>query len=424
MHAYEHLIKILTNSAEPISKTEKNYTSLLEKIGDSRFVLIGEASHGTKDFYDARIAITKRLILEKNFNAVAIEGDWPAAHAAHLYVQNQEEGNVLSGLREFNRFPQWMWRNQSIANFLEWLYQHNSQLLPNQKVGFYGLDLYSLYSSIQAVIAYLDKVDPFAAEQARKRYACFDHKAMDPQEYGYLTSMGVKKACVNEAISQLLEIQGHATDYVRKNKLSRENYFDAMQNAHLIKNAEHYYRTMFEGRVNSWNIRDEHMVETFNMLIDHLENSVQEPAKIIVWAHNSHVGDARATEMGDQGEINIGQLIREQHEKTYLIGFSTYKGTVTAASDWGGIPEKKIVNAGIAGSYEDLFHHVPSQDFILHLQSNPELAHFLKIPRLQRAIGVIYRPETERQSHYFFTRLTYQFDSIIHFDETQAVEPL
>ncbi len=424
-HAYEHLLKLITDAAEPVSRKENKFVSLLEKINDKRFVLIGEASHGTQDFYQARIEITKQLIIRKQFQAIAIEGDWPAVHKAHLYVQGEGDDEVANALIGFDRFPSWMWRNTAIAEFLQWLRQYNTSLPAAKKIGLYGLDLYSLYSSMQAVIDYLDRVDENAAELARKRYACFDHMKIDPQEYGYLTSIGRKKACVQEALTQFIELQHHAADYIRKNNLNNsEDYFDAMQNARLIKNAEHYYRTLFEGQVHSWNIRDEHMTETFNMLSDHLQTRFEQPSKIVVWAHNSHVGDARATEMGEKGEINLGQLIREQHEGTYIIGFSTYTGTVTAASDWDEPAETKIINPGLAGSYEDLFHQIPHRNFILHLQGSAELEHYLHIPRLQRAIGVVYRPDTERDSHYFFTHLPYQFDSLIHFDHTTAVQPI
>jgi erythromycin esterase-like protein len=238
--------------------------------------------------------------------------------------------------------------------------------------------------------------------------------------------MGIRKSCVKEAVEQLIELQHHAFDYIRRDGLITEDeYFYAAQNARLVKNAENYYRTMFEGHASSWNVRDTHMAETLNILADHLENRFGKPAKIIVWAHNSHVGDARATEMGSQGEVNIGQLIREQHDTdVYLIGFSTYQGTVTAASEWDAPAECKDVNPGLEGSYEELFHHVKYGNFLLDLRSNEKLEHYLHIPRLQRAIGVIYQPEMERESHYFFTRLPYQFDSIIHFDQTTAVQPL
>ena len=422
------MIKVLTDAAEPLSDNPDKYSSLFEKIGDARFVLIGEASHGTHEFYQARIDITQQLIKEKGFMAVAIEGDWPDAYRIHRYLQGT--GNKLDweqALGDFTRFPTWMWRNKTLTPFLKWLRTYNDDLSsPLNKIGFYGLDLYSLYSSIQAVIEYLSKVDPDAAKRARSRYACFDHAKPDPQTYGYLANMGVKNSCVKEAVEELLELQYHAFDYVRKNQPATEDeYFYATQNARLVKNAENYYRTMFEGHISSWNVRDNHMAETLNILADHLENRSGKPAKIIVWAHNSHVGDARATEMGTQGEVNIGQLVREQHDAdTYLIGFSTYQGFVTAASEWDAPAECKPINPGCEGSYEELFHHIKHKNFLLHLRGDKTLEHYLHIPRLQRAIGVIYRPDTERESHYFFTKLPYQFDSIIHLDQTTAVQPL
>lgn len=425
---YQKLIDILTEAVQPLSKQADKYSSLLDKIGDSRFVLIGEATHGTHEFYQARIEITQQLIEKKNFMAVTIEGDWPDAYRIHRYLQGKgHKRDWEQALDDFKRFPTWMWRNTTLPPFLRWLRTYNDTLSsPAEKIGFYGLDLYSLYSSMQAVIDYLSKVDPEAAERARLRYACFDHVKPDPQTYGYLTSMGVKKSCVKEAVDQLLELQHHAFDYVRQDGITaQDEYFYATQNARLVKDAENYYRAMFEGHVLSWNVRDKHMAETLNILADHLENRFGKPGKIIVWAHNSHVGDARATEVSEQGEVNIGQLVREQHDAdTYLIGFSTYQGSVTAASEWDAPAECKQVNPGLEGSYEELFHHVNHSNFLLDLRNNKKLEHYLHIPRLQRAIGVIYRPETERESHYFFTRLPYQFDSVIHFDQTTAIQPL
>ena len=425
--AYEKLVEVVTDAAQPLNHQAESYTALLEKIGDARFVLIGEASHGTHEFYQARIEITKQLIEKKNFMAVAIEGDWPDAYRIHRYVQGQgQQHDWEQALSDFKRFPTWMWRNTTLPPFLTWLRSYNDSLSSTAKIGCYGLDLYSLYTSMQAVIDYLSKVDPDAAARARLRYACFDHIKADPQTYGYLTNMGIKKPCLKEAIEQLLELQCHAIDYVNQGGLlNGDEYFYATQNARLIKNAEHYYRAMFEGHIISWNVRDQHMVETLNFLADHLENRSGKPAKIIVWAHNSHVGDARATEVGSQGEVNIGQLVREQHDNdAYLIGFSTYQGTVTAASDWGDPAECKKVNPGLIGSYEALFHDIQYDHFLLDLHHHSNLEHYLHLPRLQRAIGVIYRPETERTSHYLLTRLPYQFDCMIHFDQTTAVQPL
>ena len=424
----QQLINVITDASIPLPQQPDQYASLLNKIGDSRFVLIGEATHGTHEFYQTRIDITKELIEKKNFMAVTIEGDWPDAYQVNRYIKGStNKENWGSALDGFTRFPTWMWRNTTLPPFLTWLRDYNDQRQSAaDKIGFYGLDLYSLHASMQAVITYLSSVDPEAAERARLRYACFDNVKSDPQTYGYLASMGIKKPCIKEAIDQLLELQYHAFDYIKQDGISKEDeYFYAIQNARLVKNAEHYYRTMFEGHIQSWNTRDHHMVETLNILADHLENRFKRPAKIIVWAHNSHLGDARATEMGERGEVNIGQLIREQHDRdVYSIGFSTYDGTVTAASDWDAPAECKQINPGMDGSYEKLFHQIQYKNFILDLHSDNKVEYYLHLPRLQRAIGVIYRPETELASHYFYTRLPFQFDSIIHLDKTNALQPL
>ncbi|VVC75547.1 hypothetical protein AQUSIP_08370 [Aquicella siphonis] len=422
------LVEVIANAVQSLSEQPERYASLLDKIGDARIVLIGEATHGTREFYQARIEISQLLIEKKDFMAVAIEGDWPDAYRIHRYLQGMEDKeNWNKALEGFTRFPAWMWRNTQMPPFLIWLRAYNDGLAARgQKIGFYGLDLYSLYSSMQAVIQYLETVDPDAAKRARVRYACFDHIKPDPQTYGYLTSMGKKKTCLKEAVEQFLEMQNHALGYLRRDGITaEEEYFYAAQNARLIKNAEHYYRSMFEGHVQSWNVRDQHMAETLNVLAGYLENRFERPAKIIVWAHNSHVGDARATEMGDQGEINLGQLVREQYDiHAYSIGFSTYQGFVTAAADWDAAAECKRISPGLPGSYEELFHHVGYGSFLLDLRENDQLKHYLHLPRLQRAIGVIYRPESERASHYYFTRLPFQFDSLIHIDDTTAVQPL
>lgn len=419
------LIDILNKDIDLLSESENKYDKLLEDIGDSRYVLIGEATHGTHEFYRIRAEITQQLIQKKNFMAVTIEGDWPDVYLIHRYLQGESDvSNYEEALKGFKRFPQWMWRNKTLVPFLQWLREYNHLL--QDKIGFYGLDLYSLHSSMKAVVDYLKKIDPEAAERAKARYACFDHLGVDPQTYGYLTSEGLKKPCVKEAIDQLLELQHKAFQYVKDNGIAGEEFFYATQNARVVRDAEKYYRTMFEGRDQSWNVRDIHMLETLNVISDHLEDRFKKPAKVVVWAHNSHVGDARATEMGERGEVNIGQLAKEHHgtKDTYLIGFSTYQGYVTAAFDWDQPSEQKEMKQGMVGSYEELFHQLKYKNFILNLNRYKEIEHYLHIPRLQRAIGVIYRPETERMSHYFFTRLPYQFDSIIHIDETTAVEPL
>lgn len=425
-HSYQKLIKELNDVVEPLGNDDTHYDSLLDKVGDARFVLIGESTHGTHEFYQRRIEITQKLIEEKGFMAVAIEGDWPDAHQIHRYVQGDVD-SPEEGLSEFTRFPTWMWRNTTLPPFLKWLRQYNDQL-PSKKVkiGFFGLDLYSLNASMKAVIDYLKKVDNDAAERAVKRYSCFDRFDADPQTYGYLTHLGIKKECINEAVEQLIELQHRAFEYQKNNHLRAEDaHFFATQNARLVRDAEKYYRSMFEGQESSWNIRDTHMADTVDVLSDHLENRFQKPAKIVIWAHNSHVGDARATEMGERGEINIGQLMRERHdENAFNIGFSTYKGEVSAASNWDAPVERKTIVPGLEGSFEALFHEVKYDHFLLDTTGHSHLERYLMIPRLQRAIGVIYRPETERVSHYFFTRLPYQFDCMIHLDKTTALKPL
>ena len=421
------LVETVRAAAEPLHGAAEDYNSLLEMIGDARFVLLGEASHGTHEFYRARALITQRLIDEKGFNAVAVEADWPDAYRVNCYVRGVgDDRSADEALGGFKRFPTWMWRNADVLAFVELLRAHNQALAAGApKVGFYGLDLYSLGASIEAVIDYLDSVDPEAARRARARYACFDHLTEEPQAYGYATSSGRIEPCENAVIEQLLELQRRSAELAGGDgKVAEEEYFYAEQNARLAVNAEEYYRSMFRGRASSWNLRDQHMAETLDALVAHLERDGA-PAKVVVWEHNSHLGDARATEMGQGGEWNVGQLVRQRYDReAVLVGFSTYTGTVTAASDWGDPPERKNVRPGLRGSYEELFHQTGVANFLLRLRDRPDLHEELREPRLQRAIGVIYRPETERLSHYFHTRLPEQFDAMIHFDQTRAVVPL
>jgi erythromycin esterase-like protein len=318
-----------------------------------------------------------------------------------------------------------MWRNADVLDFVGWLREHNDALPRGAaKAGFYGLDLYSLHASIEAVLTYLHKVDPDAARRARYRYSCFDHFGEDTQAYGYATSFGLAESCEEEVLGQLIELQQRAAVYAnRDGRVADDEFFFAEQNARLVKNAEEYYRSMFRGRVESWNKRDAHMAETLEALAAHLESGRRE-AKIVVWEHNSHLGDARATEIGEAGEFNVGQLVRERYAgESVLVGFTTHHGTVTAASNWDAPAERKRVRPALPGSYEALFHDVAMPRFMLDLRGG-DPAESLREPRLERAIGVIYRPETERSSHYFQARLADQFDAVLHFDETRAVEPL
>ncbi len=398
---------------------------ILELIGEARCVLIGEASHGTHEFYKYRAEITKKLIEEKNFAAVAVEADFPDAYRVNRYVRGAGKDRTADGaLADFTRFPLWMWRNRDVLDFVEWLKSHNDAHNLNEKVGFYGIDLYSLHSSMAAVLDYLEKIDPAAAKRARYRYSCFDHYGENAQRYGYAASYNLTVSCEDEVVNQLVDLRKRVADYMNRDDfVARDEYFFAEQNARLVKNAEEYYRQMFHGQISSWNLRDRHMAETLDALAAHLKLQNQS-GKVVVWAHNSHLGDARATEMGARGEWNVGQLAREKYgSNTVNIGFTTYSGTVTATSNWDESAQLKKVNPALENSYERLFHETNVPKFFLNLRHSTA-KELLSRPRLERAIGVIYRPESERLSHYFDAYLSEQFDGIIHFDRTRAVQPL
>ena len=412
---------IVRSAARHISNPN-DYDSLVDIAASAQCVLIGEASHGTHEFYATRADLTRSLVAEKGFRAIALEADWPDTFRVHRFVTGREQAkNAEEALRDFSRFPAWMWRNTVMVEFVAWLREWNAR---NQNAGgIYGMDLYSMHRSIESVLEYLDKNDPSAARRARDRYACFEHFSVEPQLYGQATVIRGKEPCEDEVTEQLVEMRRKYREFIsRDGHIAEEEFFSAEQNARLVMNAERYYRAMFHGRDESWNLRDSHMFETLNELFAHLDSG---SAKIVVWAHNSHLGDARATEMSARGELNVGQLVRERFgRRAYAIGFSTYSGTVTAASDWGGPAERKRVRAGLRGSYEELFHATGIPAFWLSLGEQNESTTLLMNERLQRAIGVIYRPETERFSHYFESRLPEQFDAIIHFDQTRALEPL
>ena len=401
------------------------YDPLVRMAGEAQCVLIGEASHGTHEFYDSRAKLTRRLIEEKGFRAVALEADWPDTFRVHRFVTGRgEDRNAGDALSDFRRFPAWMWRNTVMVEFVDWLRGWNAERKVEAGLaGIYGLDLYSMHTSIEAVLGYLEKIDPPAARRARYRYGCFDHFGEDPQRYGLATVAGRAEPCENEVVDQLIELRRSYAELIgRDGHVGEEEFFSAEQNARLIMNAERYYRAMFHGRASSWNLRDEHMFETLNELFAHLDGG---RAKVVVWAHNSHLGDARATAMSERGELNVGQLVRERFgREAFAIGFTTHAGTVTAASDWGEPAERKRVRPALAESYEDLFHATGLPHFWLDLRERNEATERLRDERLERAIGVIYRPETERLSHYFEARLPDQFDVIIHIDQTRALEPL
>jgi erythromycin esterase-like protein len=430
-------IRIAETPSEVIDRTAVDAPSglpprgvLEEIVGDARIVLIGESSHGTHEFYQARAEITKWLIEEKGFCAVAAEADWPDAYRVNRYVRGHgDDASADQALSGFERFPAWMWRNTVVRDFVDWLHAHNGEcrVKGEREAGFYGLDLYSLHRSMQEVIDYLENVDPAAAARARERYACFDHtSADDGQAYGFAAAFGAGLSCERQAVDQLVDMHRNAVEWGRRDGLLAEDeLFYAQQNAQTVRNAEVYYRAMFGGRVTSWNLRDQHMAQTLQALQAHLDRHDGEPARIVVWAHNSHVGDARATEVGSDGQLTLGQLVREHYgDESRLVGFTTYTGTVTAASEWGGLAERKFVRPALNGSVEELFHEVDRPEFLVSAIISHAAREPLDTVRLGRAIGVIYLPATERQSHYYHVRPGDQFDAIIHIDETRALEPL
>ena len=424
--------RIVGAHVRPLTGEPSDFDQLLELVGNARFVLIGDASHGTHEFYRIRAEITKRLITGWGYTAVAVEADWPDAYRVNRFARGEsDDADATEALGGFKRFPQWMWRNADVLDFVGWLRAHNdAQRDASSRVGFYGLDLYSLHASMAAVLAYLDTVDPAAAARARSRYACFDAFGPEPQAYGYAATLGLSPSCETAVLNQLVDLQRAADVYARRDgRVARDALFFAEQNARLVRNAERYYRAMFLGPALSWNVRDRHMTETLEQLARFLDTegrrSPETPARIVVWAHNSHLGDARATEMSGRGELNVGQLVRTRNPlTTKLVGFTTYDGTVTAASDWDQPAERKGVRPALEGSYEAVFHEIGYRRFLLDLTTAGAAQHALMTPRLERAIGVVYRPETERLSHYFHAVLPRQFDAVLHYDTTRAVEPL
>jgi erythromycin esterase-like protein len=419
-------LDLLRTAARPLTGNPGDLDPLIHLAAAADFVLLGEASHGTHEFYSTRAEITKRLIREEGFQAVAVEADWPDADRVNRYVRaRSQEKSATRALSGFTRFPVWMWRNRDVEAFVGWLREYNDTR-PAQavQVGFYGLDLYSLNRSRHEVVRYLEKVDPAGAARARDRYSCFDHFGDNEQAYGQAAAFFLNKSCEDDVVEQLADLQRKSYGYLhRDGQAAEDEFLSAEQNARLVKNAEEYYREMFHGRVNTWNLRDDHMAQILQALAAHLEKRFGR-SKIVVWAHNSHLGNARATDRSQYGEWNLGQLVRERYGRSVLVGFTSYTGTVTAASNWGGPHRTKQVLPALPGSYEALFHEAGIPNFLVMFAGDKSLSQQFRTERLERAIGVIYRPETERASHYFHARLSDQFDAVLHFDETQAVEPL
>ena len=415
----EALVRDLVDAAESFPSIEAaDLNPLMARIGSARVVLLGEATHGTSEFYRMRERITRDLIVNKDFRFVAIEADWPDAARVDHYVRHFQY--PPSEWTAFARFPAWMWRNTEMRDFVSWLRKHNGSADRGQRVAFRGLDLYSLYDSIRSVLNYLDEVDPESARVARERYGCLTPWQRDPVTYGHAALTGSYPTCESDVARALADLLTKRRAYAEHDG---ERFLDAEQNARLVANAERYYRIMYYGSRASWNLRDSHMFATLkNLLAFHGADS-----KAVVWAHNSHVGNAGATEMAARGEINIGQLCREEFgDQAYLVGFGTHGGTVAAASEWNGPMEVKDIRPSLPNSYERLCHATGLARFMLGLRGRGDLCgpEALGKQRLERAIGVIYRPETEMASHYFQASLPRQFDEYIWFDSSRAVTPL
>jgi erythromycin esterase-like protein len=413
--------RLLQAALEPLPEFDApGFGALFDRFAHCRVVMLGEASHGSSEFYRSRAAISRYLIERHGFNLIAVEADWPDAAAVDRRIRGRD-GAPPAAQPPFQRFPTWMWRNREFAEFLGWLQRHNSGLAPESRVAFRGLDLYNLRASIAAVLSYLDGVDPAAARTARERYACLTPWQQDPAHYGRAAMEPGFERCEQAVVQQCRDLLVHQLDYAGQDK---DGFLDAAQNARLVAAAERYYRVMYHGGAASWNLRDSHMFETLAQLL-----AFNGPlAKAIVWAHNSHIGDARFTDMGmTRGEHNLGQLARQAWgEQVALVGQGTHTGTVAAAHDWDEDMQVMAVRPSRSDSYERLCHDTGVPRFLLdlHPDRHVELRQLLRVPRLERYIGVIYRPDSERWSHYAESVLSRQYDAWLWFDETRAVMPL
>jgi erythromycin esterase len=398
-------------------ETDDDLSPLLQQIGDARFVLLGEASHGTSEFYSWRARISQRLIREKGFSFIAVEGDWPNCYAVNRYIKNYEEsGNdAYSVLHAFERWPTWMWANWEVVALTEWLRQHNSSLLPTQQVGFYGLDVYSLHESMDLLLDYVAKNRPDALETARQAMRCFEPYGEDPQSYAWGTTI-VPSSCEADVLSLLMKLREKSYPYSSDPEAS----FNAEQNAWVTVGAERYYRTMMLGDADSWNIRDTHMADTLDRLMDY--HGPQ--AKAIVWEHNTHIGDARATDMARNQMVNVGQLVRERHadQGVYIVGFGSHHGSVIAADQWGAPMKRMPVPHALVNSWEDLLHQAGSSNKLLFMDEIRQVAG-VEMPRGHRAIGVVYSPNRET-SNYVPSVLPDRYDAFLYFEETEALHPL
>jgi erythromycin esterase-like protein len=408
-------------AARPIEGAPADYDSLVEATRNARFVLLGEATHGTHEFYRERARITMRLVQEQGARAVVIEGDWPDADRVNRYVRGLGDDRSAQGaLADFADFPRWMWRNAEFREFVEALRTHNASLPPTERVGVYGMDVYNLFGAADAVVSYLDAEDRAAAERARAHYRCFARYRPDPARYGEAARRPAR-SCQRQAAAVLEEIRARP---IPQDAVAAEARFAAVRSAAAVAGAEEYNRAAYAGAL-SWNVRDGHMAAAVSDIADHAATLSGAKAKIVVWAHNSHVGDARATDMTLRGELNLGQLLRERFgSAVYLLGFTTYQGTVIAADEWGGPHRVHTLSAAARDSYAGMFHHAGVGNALILLPTGSAIARVLETPRLKREIGVIYARATEGPSHYMTSRLARQFDAVIHLDHTRALTPL
>jgi erythromycin esterase-like protein len=426
----EKMASCLRKAAHPLLDASDDFTPLVELIGDKPIVLLGESTHGTHEFYHARMLIARRLIEERGFESIVLEADWPdCLHLNRHLHAHESDSYTMASLDAFKRFPQWMWRNSDFLAMADWLFVHNRKETTANQVSVFGMDLYSLYTSIREVIHYLDRVDPQAGQRARDAYSCFAGYERDPVRYGRAIRIGTKASCEKDATRMLVDLNQRATQGILQNQTnpSDDELFYAQQNARVVKNAEEYYRQLFSPFHNTWNLRDTHMADTIDALRNHLR-ACGRSDKIVIWAHNSHIGDDRASEMKRQQQINLGQLLRERHPgETFHLGFTTFTGSVQAADEWDEPSQIKEIIPALEESWEAILHRVSidhgPKGFFLDLQ-DADVRQALQGERLERAIGVIYNQYSERLSHYFRSSLPARYDAIIHFDRTMEVEPI
>lgn len=425
------LIAAIKKHAIPMKGQMTDYDDIISAAKDKIFVMIGCTTHGTKEFYRTRAEITGRLIQDMHFDALAIESDWQGALRINNFTQSLINESAEDALSGFNQFPTWLWRNNEIINFIEWLRIYNTTYRKPEKdndapVNTYGIDIYGMKATLNALLNYLNQVDSVAAKRARRRFKCLENFINPLTSEGPLPEFDLNDSCAHDAAMQLFELRRKADEYIKKEYPDAENaYFHAKQNANILCHAEEYYRSIMHGDPDSWNIRNRHMFETLEDLAHHLGTRLGRPPRIAVWAHNAHIGNARATEMNKRGELNVGQLIEDKYkDKSLLIGITGSCGTVLAADNWDEPGRVKKMNRPLPGSYEELFYGLKNRGFVLDLRDNNAAVAGLVVPRLQRSIGVIYKPETERYSHYLEVCLPEQFNFLLHFDETTAIKPL